>query len=346
MRFALDAEQREFGRSLARMLAAAGPPEVARAWARGAYGPGRALWRRAADAGVFALAAPEKYGGLGPLPVEVAVAFEELGRFAVPGPLVETVAAAVLLARLDAAGAAGEWLPRVAAGRALLSLAAPGSGGFALDADAADAVVVAGEAEVWLRAGRGEGGAPPAGGGSGSPLDATRRLLRPSTAGSLLAVGSAAREAIGEATRWAAFATAAQALGVGRALLDRTVEYARQRHQFGVPIGSFQAVKHRLADVLIGLEFARPLVYGAAVALATAPDRADADVAAAKAAACEAGYAAARAALQVHGAIGYTAEYDLSLWIGRARALRLAWGTPGECRRRVLAEPFHDQFHQ
>ncbi|MGW1526465.1 acyl-CoA dehydrogenase family protein [Streptomyces sp. NPDC001588] len=101
--------------------------------------------------------------------------------------------------------------------------------------------------------------------------------------------------------------------------------------QFGVPIGAFQAVKHRLADTKIALEFARPLVFGAALTMAPA------DVAAAKVAAGEAAYAAARTALQLHGAIGYTAEYDLSLWLTKARALRTAWGTPAECRAVVLS---------
>ncbi|MEU1947551.1 acyl-CoA dehydrogenase family protein, partial [Streptomyces sp. NPDC020125] len=97
---------------------------------------------------------------------------------------------------------------------------------------------------------------------------------------------------------------------------------------------------HRLADALIGLEFARPLLYGAAVALASASRPAGevrAEVAAAKVTAGEAAYTAARTALQVHGALGYTDEYDLSLWIRKARALRSAWGSPSICRARVLA---------
>ncbi len=107
--------------------------------------------------------------------------------------------------------------------------------------------------------------------------------------------------------------------------------YVRQRTQFGVPVGSFQAVKHQLADAKLALEFARPLVFGAALSLEPA------EVAAAKVAACEAAYTTARTALQSHGAIGYTAEYDLSLWLLKARALRTAWGSPQECRAAVLA---------
>jgi alkylation response protein AidB-like acyl-CoA dehydrogenase len=132
------------------------------------------------------------------------------------------------------------------------------------------------------------------------------------------------------ALRLARLTTAAQALGVGLALLDKTVAYVRQRTQFGVPIGSFQAVKHQLADAKIALEFARPLVLGAALTMTGQ------DIAAAKVTACEAAYTTARTALQLHGAIGYTAEYDLSLWLTKARALRTAWGDPDECRATVL----------
>lgn len=332
MRFCLDAEQAAFGRTLDAMFGAADTPSAIRAWARGEPGPGLDLWERAARAGVFALSAGEEYGGVGPLPVEVAVAFVELGRHGVPGPLVETVAAAALLGHLAGRGLpgpAGRWLPRVCAGRAVLTLAVPAVGPYALDAEVAEAVLVATGGELRL-AGAVEPGPP--------SLDPARRLARPCGGGELLAAGPALRGAAGHAADWAAFATAAQALGVGYALLDRTVAHARRRVQFGVAIGSFQAVKHRLADVFIGLEFARPLLYGAAVALAGCGTEgsASAEVAAAKVAACEAAYAAARTALQVHGAIGYTAEYDLSLWIGRARALRYAWGAPSECRARVL----------
>lgn len=157
-------------------------------------------------------------------------------------------------------------------------------------------------------------------------LDPARRLFALPAGGELLAAGPRVSEAVARALPIARLATAAQALGVGLALLDRTVAYVGQRTQFGVPVGSFQAVKHRLADAKIALEFARPLVLGAALTLAPA------DIAAAKAAACEAACTTARTALQSHGAIGYTAEYDLSLWLTKARALRNAWGGPQACR--------------
>jgi alkylation response protein AidB-like acyl-CoA dehydrogenase len=324
MRFPPDDEQREFARTLDRMLTAADTPSAVRAWATGDHAPGRALWTRLADAGVLALAVPEAYdGGLGPLPVELALAFVELGRHAVPGPLVETVAAAALLEALGDPGDPGlakEWLPRIASGQAMVTL---GSGPYILDADASDAVLVVDGDRLLLA---GDPGPVRTG------LDPARRLFRP-TGSTVLASGPAVLAAVDRAADRAALATAAQALGVGLALLTRTVEYVKQRRQFGAAIASFQAVKHRLADTLLALEFARPLLHAAALT-GTAPD-----VAAAKAACCDAAHAAARTALQLHGAIGYTAEYDLSLWITKARALRSAWGTPAQCRARVLGGP-------
>ncbi|MFD7360048.1 acyl-CoA dehydrogenase family protein [Streptomyces sp. NPDC059885] len=193
--------------------------------------------------------------------------------------------------------------------------------GLALDADAADVVLVVRGDELWLAPGHHDVHAS---------TDPARRLARPTPGGELLAAGPAVREAAAHAHDWAMLATAAQALGVGLALLDRTVAYAKQRRQFGTEIGSFQAVKHRLADTLLALEFARPLLFGAALTLDSA------DLAAAKVTAGEAAYAAARTALQIHGAVGYTEELDLSLWLRKARPLRDAWGTPAWCRARVI----------
>ena len=123
-------------------------------------------------------------------------------------------------------------------------------------------------------------------------------------------------------------------------MLDAAVEYAKQRSQFGNVIGSYQAIKHKLADVLIAIEMARPLVYGAALALAQAGTAASTsiarDVSAAKVAAADAALLAARSALQTHGAIGFTQEHDLSLLLVRVQELRPAWGDPTWHRRRVL----------
>ncbi|MFD3869556.1 acyl-CoA dehydrogenase family protein [Streptomyces sp. NPDC058623] len=323
MRFRPTDEQSDFARTLRSLLGAAAVPATVRAWADGDHGPGLALWSRLADTGLFALAVPETYEGLGPLPVELALAFVELGRAGVAGPVVENVAASVLLARLGDDAQAKRFLPGLVSGGAPATLTLPGGSPYALDADAAAyrfTVSAAGE----LRLAR----AP------GEPLaslDPARRLSAPAPAGGeLLAAGAAVTAAAEEALRWARLLTAAQCLGLGEALLTATVEYAKQRSQFGTPIGGFQAVKHRLADTLLALEFARPLVWAAALSLEPG------EVAAAKLTAGEAAYGAALTALQVHGAIGYTQELDLSLWLRKARPLRDAWGTPTACRAEVV----------
>ncbi|MEV5879514.1 acyl-CoA dehydrogenase family protein [Streptomyces sp. NPDC052101] len=357
MRFLLDDEQREFGRTLDGLLTSAGTPAIARAWAAGDTAPGRALWARLAETGVFALAVPERHDGLGPLPLELALAFTELGRHTVPGPVVETVAVAALLDHLDDGDVTGTWLPQIAAGKVVASLctrsrsdAAKGrgepreqppdtrgrrrtprtpepAGPYALDADAADAVFVVDGDTLSLADGHGP---------IQPSLDPTRRLARPH-GGTVLAQGPRVLAAAARAADVAALTTAAQSLGLGRALLAHTVDHVRRRTQFGVAIGSFQAVKHRLADTLLALEFAQPLLHAAALALAAEDPAAGREIAAAKVTAGEAAYTAARTALQLHGAVGYTDELDLSLWMRKARPLRDAWGTPADCRARVLA---------
>jgi len=319
MRFLLSTEQREFASGLDALLAAADVPAAIRARAAGDPAPFRALWRRLAAADVPALAVPERFGGTDLLPLELALACVELGRHVVPGPLAETFAASVLL---DGTPCAAELLPRVVSGEAVLSLALPAHSPYAADPDLADAVLTVADGTLRIASAHGP---------LRQSLDPARRLARPECSGA----GAPARN-LERATAVAVLCTAALALGTGRRLLAATVGYANTRVQFGTPIGGFQAVKHRLADVLLALEFAEPLLYAAALGLRDGGPDADADLYAAKAACGEAGYAAARAALQLHGAIGYTDEFDLSLWIRRARVLRSAWGTPSACRRRVL----------
>lgn len=332
MRFLLTDEQSDFARTLRSLLGSADVPATVRAWADGEHGPGRALWSRLAGTGLFALAAPEAHEGAGLLPLELSLGFVELGRAGVAGPVVETAAASVLLSELAEGGLAKRFLPGLVAGETSATLTLPGAGLYALDADAATYCFTVSEAgELRLATGTGTGTGT---GTARASTDPTRRLSVPSAGGGeLLAAGPAVARAAAAAGRWARLLTAAQCLGVGEALLARTVEYVKQRTQFGTPIGSFQAVKHRLADTLIALEFARPLVWAAALSLTPG------DVAAAKLSAGEASYRAAMTALQLHGAVGYTEELDLSLWLRKARPLRDAWGTPSACRAEVL-RPF------
>ncbi len=176
-----------------------------------------------------------------------------------------------------------------------------------------------------------------------SSLDPTRRLGVPRwtpTPETLIATGAAARSALRRTSDRAAVATAAHLLGLSDRMVAMTAEYARARHQFGHPIGSFQAVKHLLAGAQVKLEFARPVVYAAAWSLdqgdPTASRAASRAASTAKAYASEAATEAARVSLQVHGAIGYTWECDLHLFLKRAWALSEAWGSASDHRHLVL----------
>jgi alkylation response protein AidB-like acyl-CoA dehydrogenase len=316
MRFDLDAQQRDFAASIDAALAAADVPNAVRAWAGGDTAPGRKVWARLADLGVTALAVPERFDGLAAHPVDLVVAMERLGRWCVPGPVAESVAVApVLLAEEDERAAA------LATGELIATVVLWPQVPRALDADAAG-LVLAAEETGWVSEAHV--------GDRHESVDPSRHLFDADP------VCEAWQADVARAYEFGALATAAQLVGAGQALLDAAVEYAKQRTQFGRVIGSYQAIKHKLADVHIALELARPLVYGAALSLADrSPDTAR-DVSAAKAAASDAALLAARSALQTHGAIGFTAEHDLSLWLLRVQALRSAWGDPAAHRRRVL----------
>ncbi|WP_067698682.1 acyl-CoA dehydrogenase family protein [Nocardia jejuensis] len=344
MRFALTEEQIDFAASLRKMGEAAKTPGVVRAWGEGESATGLALIRQLAEAGTLGLTITEDNGGFGAGALELIVAFTEIGRAAVPGPLVETAAAIpALLQALPDGALAARWLPEFAEGATLGTLAlavatgtgvaasggtAAGGAPLALDADIAGLVLIAEGDRVSVAT-------------AGEPvtsIDAARRLfpLQPSE---VLAEGEGVREAVEKAFDTAALATAAQLLGAGRALLETSVDYVKQRKQFGKPIGQYQSIKHHLANVSIGLEMAQPLLYRAALTLQDETDPAvrARDVSAAKLACGEAAYQAARIGLQVHGAIGYTAEFDLSLWLTKVTALRSAWGTPDLHRARIAA---------
>ena len=140
----------------------------------------------------------------------------------------------------------------------------------------------------------------------------------------------------------AALATSAQLLGLAQRMLDLGIDYSAQRKQFGKPVGSFQAVKHHLADVAVKIEFARPVVHRAAYALSRLDPRQSVLVSHAKLAAGEAALLAARRSLQVHGAMGYTWETDLQMFMKRAWALDAAWGDRAFHKTRIASHIFAD----
>jgi alkylation response protein AidB-like acyl-CoA dehydrogenase len=330
MNLTRSAEQEQFAAALHAMLAAADGPAAARSWAAGDRKPGLEIWRSLAAAGVTALMVPADHGGLGADPVDLVIACEEIGHHAVPGPVAESLAAVpVLLARLrrDISAEAAGPLGRLAAGELIATMAAPPVLPYAADAGAAGLVLLAEPDHGRLSL------AAPA--RSWRSVDAARTLCEVTPA-ELVAEGPAITAAIERAVEFGTLACAAQLLGLGQALLELTAAHARQRVQFGRPVGSFQAVKHHVADVAIGLEFARPLLAGAAVSLAAGAADAPRDVSAAKVACAASAARAARIALQVHGAIGYTAEHDAGLYLTKVQALGPSWGSQALHRSRVL----------
>jgi alkylation response protein AidB-like acyl-CoA dehydrogenase len=314
MNFEIDEQQRDFAASIDAALGAADMPAAIRAWAAGDTAPGRKVWAQLAELGVTALIVPEKFDGIEAHPVDLVVAAERLGRWCVPGPVTESIAVAPILLVDDERSAA------LASGELIATVAMPPQVPRAVDADTAGVILVATD-------GKASDGAA---GEQLESVDPTRKLFEVSTSGG----GQAAD--VARAYEFGVLATAAQLVGAGQALLDMSVEYAKQRSQFGNVIGSYQAIKHKLADVHIALELARPLVYGAALAVADQSPETARDVSAAKVAASDAALLAARSALQTHGAIGFTQEHDMSLWLLRVQALRSAWGDPGLHRRRLL----------
>ncbi|MCV7152284.1 acyl-CoA dehydrogenase [Mycolicibacterium pyrenivorans] len=314
MNFELDEQQRDFAASIDAALGAADLPAAIRAWGGGDTAPGRKVWAQLADLGVTALMVPEKFDGIEAHPTDLVVALERLGRWGVPGPVTESIAVAPILLAGDERSAA------LASGELIATVAQPPLVPRAVDADTAGLILIAEDGQVRVGTA----------GDKHASVDLSRTLF------DVTATGDAQPADVARAFEFGALGTAAQLVGAAQAMLDTAVEYAKQRSQFGTVIGTYQAIKHKLADVLIAVELARPLVYGAALSLADGSDDTARDVSAAKAAAADAALLAARSALQTHGAIGFTQEHDLSLLLVRVQALRPAWGDPTWHRRRVL----------
>ena len=323
MQFTFTDEQDMFRDTVRDLFADLCPPEAVRASWDNDDGRVPGLWDALAEMGVLAVLAPEAAGGLGMDEVDLVRILEEAGYAGVPDPLMEHAAVAVpALAEADSS-----LLERAIAGQSTCTVSL-GSDRHAVGAAAADVVVVA-EGDALVAATEWSSD-------DLTSIDQSRRLSR------LTAVDESAPLPGADAARAydrAALGTAAQCVGVARRLLDATVEYVAERYQFGKPVGSYQAVKHHLANVRLGVEFAAPLVYRAAWSVAH-PESHDAttrgrDVSMAKAMASDAVDEACRAALQCHGAIGYTFEYDLQLWLKRGWALAAAHGDARVHRDRV-----------
>lgn len=292
------------------------------------------LWSRLAESGVPGLGVPEELGGLG-LPLTAAgPLLVEVGRAALPEPVTTTLVAAEVL-RLWGSEEAGEILAGIAAGSTTVGLGlGPGS-----------LVVGVGWCDVLLL--RDPAGSAmhlvPAKSVTVAPAPAADRGERLADvewspeAGTPVANVTADR-----AISLSAAVTAAELLGVGAALLDLGVAHALTRQQFGQPIGGFQAVKHQLAAVFAALSFAGPVVAEGLRSVTADSSTAARDSSHALFAAGRAARLAARTALQVHGAIGYTHEHDLHIWLNRTWSLTTVFGDLSWHRRRVAAAVLDD----
>lgn len=353
MRFAFTDDQLAFRDAVRDLLAKECAPEVVRAaWPDGtdAHGARKGegaraeaaqvakAWSDLAEMGVLGIAASEANGGLGMAEVDWVLLAEETGYASLPHPFVET--ACVVVPLLDEVGDPDGVLADLVGGERQAGVVPPGS-----------SLVPWGDAVTYLVGLAAPTKAEPAWSASritaGVAVGDTaeqRRTLADTVDGGRRVVQLGAWRAEGvlgdavaaeRAFDRGALATAAQLVGLGRRMVDVTVAYAAERKQFGVPIGSQQAVKHHLADAAMGLRFAAPVVYAAAWELATGAPTASRTASTAKALASDAARTAAAKALQCHGAIGYTVEYDLHLYQKRAEALARSWGDAAWHRRRV-----------
>ncbi|HKJ25866.1 MAG TPA: acyl-CoA dehydrogenase family protein [Myxococcota bacterium] len=330
MDFDFSEDQRLLQQAVRDFLEGECPPEWVRAQWQTDTGRDPAFWKRLAEVGVPGLLVPEAHGGLGLDETDLVLLLEETGRAALAEPVVATSVGAALLREIDGPLAA-TWLPKVASGDARLAVGHAGSP-FVADAHVADLLFLSHEGALHaVPAERARVEAQPS-------IDGGQRLfLVGFDVGEPAADGDLARALQDAALDRGALCCAAEALGVADRLIALAVDYAGQRKQFGVAIGSFQAVKHMLADVKVELEYARSHVHRAAWSVAHAAATRAVDVSMAKLAACDAARAAARVSLQVHGAIGYTYEQDVHVWMKRAWSLDLAFGDSVFHRARLCA---------
>jgi alkylation response protein AidB-like acyl-CoA dehydrogenase len=282
-----------------------------------------ARWGTISDMGLIGMLAPEDAGGLGMGLVDLIGIAEAAGYVGLPEPLVEQAGLVVpLLARLDDNRG---WLDKVLAG-AVVGIGHPVNP-FVANADSADALLLSDGDDIHLVAHedvtltRAES------------FDPFRRLFTADwTPTSATKVGTSWGDT---AERGALFA-AAEMIGLAQRSIDLAVAYAKDRVQFGKPIGTTQAIKHMVSSAQVKVEFARPVVHAAAAELPLGTLTARARVAHAKIAAGAAADVAVRMAVQAHGAMGMTWEVDLHFFLKRAFALNYAWGTPAQHRETVM----------
>jgi len=337
MDFTFSQDQLLFQASVRDFLVAEVTPARIRAAWETADGRDPALWQQLVELGLVGLCVPEEYGGLGMGELDFVLLAQECGYVALPEPLVHTAMVAAPLLRRVGGGLAATWLPRIAAGEAKVVVGLE-QNLLVEDAHVADLLLLQrGEAwyalapeQVALR--------------HNESVDPSRRLYAAEMkmGSDPFCSGSAAVVLTAAALNRGALGCAAQALGLAQRMVDLAVAYSRDRQQFGKPIGSFQAVKHLMANVAVRLEYARAPVHRAAYSLAQDEPGAARAVSHAKLLACEAANLAAKHSIQVHGAMGYTWEVDLHIYMKKAWALANTWGDTAFHKARIADYIFAD----
>jgi alkylation response protein AidB-like acyl-CoA dehydrogenase len=295
-------------------------------------GRSAAMWAQLTELGLTGLTVPEAFGGLGMSELDFVLLAQECGYVALNEPLVHSVLVATpLLLSLNNKELKQTWLPKIASGEAKIVVGVD-ENGLVEDAHTADLLLLQSgdeihaieKANVTLQA--------------NESIDPCRQLFAvewtPSPA-TCVATGENATALITATINRGAVACAAQALGLTQRMLDMTVQYTSDRQQFGKPIGSFQAVKHSMANVAVRWEYAKAVVYRAAFAVANNQPVATEASSHAKLAAGEASDLAAKNCIQAHGAMGYTWEVDLHIFMKRAWALDKAWGDKAFHKQRL-----------
>jgi alkylation response protein AidB-like acyl-CoA dehydrogenase len=365
----VSAEQEELRASVRRFLADRVPITAVRELMETTDSGDPAVWEMAGQQlGLQGLAIPEEYGGSGFTFAEQAIVLEELGAALYGGPYLASavIAASALLASGDES-AKKAYLPGIASGELIATLAfteedgswepdatrltatpAPAGGdgrwrldgrkSFVLDGHAAGLILVAGRTAAGLSLFAVPGDAA---GLTRTPLptlDQTRKLARldfDAVPATLVGTDGEGGSVLSRTLDIAAIAQAAEQLGGAQRALDMAVEYAKVRHQFGRPIGSFQAIKHRCADLLLEVESLRSAVVYAAAAVAEDSGEIPAVAALVKAYASDVYFHVAAENIQIHGGIGFTWEHDAHLYFKRAKASELFLGDANLHRERL-----------
>jgi alkylation response protein AidB-like acyl-CoA dehydrogenase len=358
MTFAFSEEQQELRRGLRRFLDDKSPSRQVRRLMETDDGYDRAVWSQMAQQlGLQGLTIPEEHGGAGGGPVEQLIVLEEMGRVLLCAPYFATAVLAVnaLQASGDAA-AQRELLPGIAAGTTIATLAVPEDDGswsterlqtrarragaafaldgrksFVLDGSIADLVLVVARTDDGPSLFAVDGRDPRLSRRLLHTIDMTRKqaaLVLDGVPARLVGTAGAAASIVEKTLQLASVALAAEQVGGAQRCLDMSVEYAKLRVQFGRPIGSFQAIKHKCADMLLEVESARSAAYYAAWAAADGSGELPLVASLAKAYCSEAYFHVAAENIQVHGGIGFTWEHDAHLYYRRAKSSEVLLGSP------------------